>query len=160
MALKGHPNYNTSKDPLKNGGAFGHYGRHEGTYTDEDLEEMGKGLVEWIQQKGNIYCKYYFSTKGLLWHMVHKLGARSPMFKNYLDLAKEIQEAKLVSEPFHKKADGNHARFILARHHKAEWEDKMIVADIQQIEKLDSCMDVLTYLQLKEKVVIDNNQAS
>lgn len=116
-APKGHPPY----PGCEKGGKFG---RHENTYTDEELEELGKGLVEWIQQKGNIFCKYYFCTKGILWPMVHKLGARSPMFKNYLDTAKEIQESKLVSEPYFRKADGNHARFILARHHKGEWQDK------------------------------------
>lgn len=148
-APKGHPNYNTSKDPVKNGGVFGYLGRGEDVYTDEELRDLGEGLIEWIQQKGNIFCKYYFCTKGILWPMVHKLGARSPMFKSYLDAAKEIQESKLVSDPYHKKADGNHARFILARHHKGEWEETINVVKEDDENNLGKSMKLVTYLQSK-----------
>lgn len=144
---KGHPNYNTSKDPEKNGGSFGYLGRGENYYSDELLEELGKGLIEWIQQKNNIYCKYYFCTKGILWRMVSKLGERSPMFKSYLDAAKEIQESKLCSEPYYKKADGNHARFMLARHHKGEWEDKPMIIKEEEEDSLKKSMDLVNYLQ-------------
>lgn len=121
---KGHPNYNTSEDPIENGGLFGYLGIGDNYYTDEDLKELGEGLVKWILKKGNIYCKYYFSPQGITWQTVHHLGQRSPMFKKYLDIAKEIQEAKLVTEPYYKKADAGHARYVLARHHKGEWEEK------------------------------------
>ena len=125
-APKGHPNYNTSKDPKKNGGFFG---RHEGTYSDELLHELGQGLVDWIQQEGNIYCKYFFAVKGILWPMVMKLGQRAPFFQEYLDAAKLIQESKLVSEPYDKtkNKDANHARFILARHHRGEFADQTAI---------------------------------
>lgn len=148
-APKGHPNYNTSKDPKKNGGLFGYLGKGEDYYSDELLDELGKGLVDWIQQKGNIFCKYYFATKGILWPMVHKLGNRSTLFKSYLDAAKEIQESKLCSEPYYKKADGNHARFMLARHHKGEWEDKAVIINEEDIQSLDKSMDLVTFLQSK-----------
>ena len=148
-APKGHPNYNTSKDPNKNGGLFGYLGRGEDYYTDEELLKLGSGLVEWIQLKENIFCKYYFCTKGILWPMVHKLANRSPMFKSYLETAKEIQESKLVSAPYFKKADGNHARFVLARHHKGEWEEKPQIINVDQEKKLDESMDLVTYLQSK-----------
>jgi hypothetical protein len=158
-APKGHPNYNTSKDPAKNGGVSGYLGKGEDYYTDDTLRELGEGLVEWIQLKGNIYCKYYFAVKGILWPMVHKLGARSPMFKSYLDAAKEIQEAKLVGEPYHKKADGNHARFILARHHKGEWEDKQIIVREEDEKKVAETMDLVNYLQNKAEPK-DNEQTN
>lgn len=145
-APKGHPNYNTSKDPFLNGG---YLGKGENYYSDELLEELGKGLVEWIQQKNNIFCKYYFCTKGILWPMVHKLGARSPMFKSYLDAAKEIQEAKLVTQPYLKQADANHARFILARHHKGEWQEEIVVVKPEEVETLNKSMDLVSYLQDK-----------
>lgn len=148
---KGHPNYNTSKDPLKNGGYFG---RHDGTYLDEELQALGEGLVEWIQQPKNIFCKGFFAPKGILWQTVHKLAARSPMFKEYLDTAKEIQEMKLVSEPYDKdnNKDANHARFILARHHKGEWEEKnIVVADDAQKAKLETTLDMVDYLQSKKE---------
>ena len=121
---KGHPNWNTSKDPLENGGCFGHFGRGPDTYQDDELERLGKGVVEWIQQKNNIWMKYYFQKQGMRWGSVQNLMERSERFKSYIETAKEIQESKLLTEPYFKKADGNHARFMLARHHKGEWEDK------------------------------------
>lgn len=121
-----HPNYNTSKDKDKNGGSFGYLGRGENYYTDQELKDLGEGVVNWIQQDKNIWCKYYFAMQGMSWQMVQKLCARSEMFKEYLDLAKVLQESKLCTEPYYKEADGNHARFMLARHHKGEWEDKAI----------------------------------
>ncbi len=131
---KGHPNYNTSEDPIENGGLFGYLGKGDNYYTDDELKELGEGLVKWILKKGNIFCKYYFSPQGITWQTVYRLGERSAMFKEYLNIAKEIQEAKLVTEPYYKKADGGHARYVLARHHKGEWEDNLsIESDGKQI---------------------------
>ncbi len=128
-APKGHPNYNTSKDPNKNGGAFGYLGKGDDYYTDTELKKLGEGLVKWIQERNNIWIKYYFCTQGISSDTVKRLSERSQMFKNYLDIAKEIQESKLCTDPYFKRADGNHARFMLARHHKGEWQDKEVVLD-------------------------------
>jgi hypothetical protein len=125
-APKGHPNYNTSKNPYENGG---YLGRGDDYYTDAELKALGEGLIKWIQEKNNIWLKFYFAPKGILWPSVQNLSNRSPMFKKYLDLAKEIQESKLCTDPYFKRADGNHARFMLARHHKGEWQDKEVVLD-------------------------------
>jgi hypothetical protein len=119
-APKGHPPY----PGCEKGASFGYLGRGEDYYTDQELKELGEGVVAWIQDKHNIWLKYYFAPKGILWDTVQRLAARSPMFKRYLSIAKEIQEAKLCTEPYYRKADGNHARFMLARHHKGEWQDK------------------------------------
>lgn len=126
-APKGHPNYNYKPEACKEGGKFGYLGCPDHYFTDEELKKLGKGVVQWISEKGNIWMKYYFSMEGVHWNTVEKLRARSQMFSDYLDMAKQIQESKLISEPYYKKADANHARFILARHHKQEWEDKPTV---------------------------------
>ncbi len=152
---KGHPNYNKSEDPIENGGLFGYLGIGDNYYTDDELKNLGEGLVKWILQKTNIFCKYYFAPKGIKWPMVHKLGARSAMFKEYLDIAKEIQESKLVTEPYFRRADGNHARFILARHHKGEWEEKPTIISVDENVNLDKSMELVTYLQSKS----DSSQA-
>ena len=144
---KTHENWNTSDDIMKNGGFFG---RHEDTYSDELLHELGHGVIDWIKREGNIFLKYYFADKGIIWTRVNKLEARAPFFKEYLDVARSIQESKLVSEPYDKtkEKDGAHARFILARHHKGDWEDKgIVVADDQQKAKLDATMDFVDFLQ-------------
>lgn len=145
----GHPNRNLSKDPKCNGGALGYLGKQEDKYSIEELHELGRGLVEWIQQKGNIWCNYYYAVKGISKTTIRNLRARFPFFDEYNETAKNIQEAKLLSEPYHKKADGNHARFMLARHHKGEWEDKAIVVNESDIKKVQETMDLVNYLQEK-----------
>lgn len=155
-APKGHKPY----PGCEKGGPFGYLGRPEDAYSDEELREIGEGLIKWIKEKGNIFCKYYFANLNMLWYTVQNLCRRSPMFKAYLDLAKQIQEAKLCTEPYYKKADGNHARFILARHHKGEWEDKFIAADEEAKEKLSKAMDLISYLQSKSDLNIEDNTMS
>ena len=149
MSSKGHPNYNTSKDLYANGGYFG---RHEDTYSDETLHELGQGLIEYMNEPSNMWMKGFFARKGIIWSRVAKLEARAPFFKEYVDMARILQEEKLVSEPYDKtkEKDGAHARFILARHHKGDWEDKgIVVADEAQKAKLDATMDFVDFLQSK-----------
>jgi len=123
----GHPPY----PGCEKGGQFGYLGKPEGAYEDSELHELGLGLVEWIKKEGNIYCKYYFALKGILWTTMIGVGRRKPWFQEYLDAAKQIQECKLCSEPYSKdlNKDGAHARFILARHHRAEYADPAAVVD-------------------------------
>ncbi len=147
-APKGHENYNTSSDPIKNGGAFGYLGRGDDYYSEEILDELGKGLIEWISREENIWCKLYFSLKGIGVRTVYRLSERSPNFKSCLELAKEIQEGKLCSDPYFRKTDGNHARFMLARHHKGEWMDQQIVvATDEQKNALDGTLSMVDFLQ-------------
>lgn len=126
-APKGHAPY----PGCEKGGKFGYLGKSEDSFTDAELHELGKGLVEWIAQEGNIYCKFYFAKKVILWTTVCSVGRRKPWFQEYLDAAKQIQECKLCSEPYSKELnkDGAHARFILARHHRAEYADPAAVVD-------------------------------
>lgn len=148
-APKGHPNYNTSPDPNKNGGALGFLGKGDNYYTDEMLEELGKGLVDWIKQKNNIWCNYYFATIGISKDTMRRLRERSSLFRQYYEQAKDIQESKLLTEPYFKRADGYHARWMLARHHKGEWEEKPIIIAQEDEKKLVESMDLVTYLQSK-----------
>lgn len=133
------------------GGEFGYLGRGENYYTDTDLKALGEGLIKWIKQDGNIWVKYYFLLLDypITWGMVDKLAKRSPQFASYLDMAKAIQESKLVQEPYdqRKRRDSNHARFILSRHHKQEWEDKPQIIEPEQIAKLDKAAQLVDYLQ-------------
>lgn len=121
-APKGHPPY----PGCEKGGSFGYLGKGEDYYTDDELTELGEGLLVWIQQRHNIWLKYYFNLKGMCWGTVQNLYNRSELFRRYMILAKEMQEGKLCTEPYYhiNKADGNHGRFMLSRHHKGEWLDK------------------------------------
>lgn len=158
-----HPRYTQVSDKKKpSGGDFGYLGRGENYYSDTELKALGKGLVEWIKKDGNMWCKYYFLFLDypISWNMIKKLRERSPEFNSYVQTALNIQEAKLVSEPYdtRKKKDGAHARWILARHHKGEWEDKNILFSEDDHEKLTRATDLIDYLQSKsDRKIADSN---
>jgi hypothetical protein len=142
------------RDPRAVGGSFGYLGKPAEHYDDVELEQLGKGLIQWIKKDGNIWCKGYFVMElefPMTWDMVKKLRARSPMFNQLVESAIAIQESKLVSEPYdhRKKKDGNHARFILARHHKQEWEDKPVIIQKEDEDKLDTTTSLIDHLQSK-----------
>jgi len=162
MKKKTHPNYNVSKDPEKNGGKFGYLGCPENAFTDQELKDLGEGVVDWISEEGNIWIKYFFALKGIHWNTVEKLKARSPMFMEYIQMAKIIQESKLVSEPYdqRKKKDANHARFILARHHKQEWEEKPQIITEEQEKKLDTANEFIKFLQSKSDLNMTDSNIS
>ena len=143
-APKGHAPY----AGCEKGGKFGYLGCPENVFTDEELHTLGNGVVQWITEKNNIWMKFYFQLQGIHWNTVEKLRKRSEMFAEYLDMAKSIQESKLLTEPYLKKADQNMARFILARHHKGEWEDKP-EANQNEVISLEKTLDLLSYLQSK-----------
>ncbi len=156
--------YNQSTDPEKNGGSFGYLGRGENYYSDAELKRLGEGLVEWIKKEGNIWCKYYFVLLDypISWDMVIKLRKRSPEFNSYVETALLIQESKLVTEPYdsRKKKDGTHARWILARHHKGEWEDKPMIVLPEDSEKLDKATALIDHLQSKSDLKIAESNIS
>lgn len=163
-----HPKYtqlsSKKKDQPNRGGSFGYLGRGENYYTDAELKALGEGLVEWIKKEGNIWCKYYFVLLEypITWDMVKKLRNRSPEFNSYIEAALLIQESKLVTEPYdnRKKKDGNHARWILARYHRGDWEDKPVVISAEDSEKLDKATSLIDYLQSKSDLKIADNNMS
>src|SRR6185436_17455897 len=95
-APKGHAPY----EGCEKGGKFGYLGCPENCFTDEELHALGLGVVDWIKQKNNIWMKFYFQLQGIHWNTVEKLRKRSEMFAEYLDMAKSIQESKLLTEPY------------------------------------------------------------
>lgn len=160
-----HPKYTQLSDKKKNaGGSFGYLGRGENYYSDAELKELGEGLVEWIKKEGNIWCKYYFVLLDypISWDMVIKLRKRSSEFNSYIETALLIQESKLVTEPYdhRKKKDANHARWILARYHRGDWEDKPVVISPEDSEKLDKATSLIDYLQSKSDLKIADSNIS
>jgi hypothetical protein len=144
---KGHAPY----PGCEKGGAFGYLGSKI-TYSDETIDRYCKELVEWIKQDNNIWLKNYFLWQDVTWDTVKRLMARSPKLKEAVAMAKDIQEGKLLQEPYDltKKKDGYHARWMLARHHKGDWEDKAASSTTEEQEKeLDSTMTLFDYLKTK-----------
>jgi len=59
-----------------------------------------------------------------------------------------------------KGIDGYHSRWILARHHKGEWEDKPLIINEEQETKITQSMDAVSFLQSKAaEVASDLNNA-
>ena len=162
MVMPPHPKYtqlsSKKKEDSNRGGSFGYLGRGENYYSDTELKSLGEGLVEWIKKEGNIWCKYYFVLLEypISWDMVIKLRKRSPEFNSYIETALLIQESKLVTEPYdnRKKKDGTHARWVLARYHRGDWEDKPVVIAPEDNEKLDKATALIDYLQSKSDLNI------
>lgn len=144
-APKGHLPYKG----CEKGATFGYLGRGDNYFTDKELKELGEGLLVWIEEKHNIWLKYYFNKHGITWNTVQELYKRSELFRGYLNLAKEMQEGKLTTEPYYhlNKADPGHARFMLARHHKGEWEDKPMIVTQDQEQSLDKVNALVDHMQ-------------
>jgi len=151
-APKGHEPY----EGCEKGAAFGFLGKPPDKYSLEEISELGKGVIDWIKQDNNIWIKYYFllQTPLITWKTVQTLMTNNAEFRACIEQAKLIQESKLLTEPYDKtkQKDGYHARWMLARHHKGEWEEKnIVVATEEQKTNLDNTMDMIDYLQSKKE---------
>ena len=101
------------------GGLLGHFAKLESAYTEEDLIKLGQEMLDWFfENPMEIWLKDFFIYRGLKKRHVDELKNRYPVFNEYYEHAKELQESRLLKYPFWKKADGAHARFMLARHHE------------------------------------------
>ncbi len=114
-APKGHLPY----AGCEKGGLLGYLGKPQDAYTQEELIDLGKEMVMWfIENPMEIWLKDFFIYRGISKRHVECLKERYPIFNQYYEHAKEIQESRLNKYPFWKKADGYQARFILSRHHE------------------------------------------
>jgi hypothetical protein len=114
-APKGHPPY----AGCEKGAAFGYLGKPQDAYTQEELIKLGKELVEWFGDNPmEVWLQDFFIYRGISKDVVKHLLRTYPSFCEYYQQAKDIQESRLNKYPFWKKADGAHARFMLARHHE------------------------------------------
>lgn len=112
-APKGHAPY----PGCEKGGKWGFLGKPDDAYTEEELHNLGKELVEWLSEEENFWFKSFLMLKGLHKDTLNYLSKKYPFFKNYLDIAKALQEYKLVHNSFWKKADFNTAKFVLLNNH-------------------------------------------
>ena len=114
-APKGHLPY----AGCEKGGLLGYLGKPDDAYTDEELIKLGQELVTWFfENPMETVIQDFFTYRGIHKNVVQYLIKKYPVFHNYYRLAKEIQESRMLKFPFWKKADGPHARFILANNHE------------------------------------------
>lgn len=114
-APKGHLPY----AGCEKGGLLGYLGKPESAYTEEELKKLGEEMVMWfIENPMEVWFKDFFIYRGIGKRHIECLRDRYPVFAEYYDHVKSIQESRLNKYPFWKKADGAHARFMLARGHE------------------------------------------
>ncbi len=114
-APKGHPPY----AGCEKGGLLGYLGKPQDAYTQEELISLGEEMVMWfIENPMEIWFHDFFIYRGIGKRHIECLRDKYPVFAEYYAHAKSIQESRLNKYSFYKKADGNMARFMLARHHE------------------------------------------
>lgn len=137
-APKGHEPYTG----CEKGGQFGYLGKPQDAYTKEELIELGREMLDWFSDNPKkIWFKDFFLYRGIHVNHINYLKNKYPEFGELYDMAKSIQEGRLNEQPFWKKADGAHARFMLARHHDYKEDNKDNVTIIYSKEQRDFISD-------------------
>lgn len=99
--------------------AIGKMGGRPKIYTNEHLEQIGMLLLEWMKVDGNYWMKDFLLQHGLYSDLVYRYKDECPAFAEYLTLANEIQEGKIIRGEMDK---GNRnrdwmAQFVLKNRH-------------------------------------------
>ncbi len=124
------------------GGQYGYLGKPQDAYTEEDLIQLGKDLIDYMKEPLSIWAKGFCVRKGIKVNHLNYLIETYPIFKEYYIQAKAIQEEKIVTNSFWKRGDGRFGEFILTQHHE-EWKKKdssndgkiVTTQQIQQMER-------------------------
>ncbi len=150
-APKGHPPY----PGCEKGGPLG---RLATAWTDEELDALAQELVDYMKQPKSIWFKNFLIQKGITEDSYRSLRKKNMRFRAMTDVARAIQEEKLVTMPFFKEADGNHARFILEKYVKGDWKDtSQDQVSENLVNQYNSLMSQLSDLQ--RKMAESNNKS-
>lgn len=119
-APKGHKPY----EGCEKGGKYGYLGKPEDAWTKQELIEIGKGLLEYLSREDTLWYSGYLAKQGINQNCWDELKSRyKEILSPYVKLASALQEEKLFTLPFFKKANENHARLVLRVAHKKYVED-------------------------------------
>lgn len=106
--------------PKVDGGLFGILGKPDDAYTEEDMQVLGEGLVEYIKRNDTLSLQRYLIENGVGRGSIEYLKKKYPTFLKYYQVAREIQQAKCVDIPFYKKGDWGVGQLVL-RKGDEEW---------------------------------------
>lgn len=90
-------------------------------YTKQVVENLGKELVEYMQKDNSIWLKDFCIEKGFVSQRLSEFSKQSDVFKEALQLAKDIQESKLVRLGLSKTS--NPAFVIFTLKNTSGWRD-------------------------------------
>jgi len=95
------------------------------TWTDEKIEEEIEALYEWLENPRNYYLASFLNSRGLLREHASRFEKRHEGFRDAFNLARQIQEQRLVDLAVTKKGDGNFIKFMLVA--REGWKDESTV---------------------------------
>ena len=149
-APKGHAPYPGSE----RGAPYGILGKPDESWTEQEAIQLGIDLISWyFLDRKNIWQNKYFTEEAKIdLSLVQDLEKRYPKFKKFTNRARQLQESRLVYMPLDKSKngiDGYHARWMLARHHKGQWEEKPNIIKADEEEHLEKAMNLVNHLQSK-----------
>lgn len=106
-APMGHAPYNT----------LGEGGRPK-KYTKEFIEHLADEFEIWMRDSTKIWLKDFFNERGLSPKLLSEWVHINERFSEVYEIAKELQEARLVKGSLFKKLCFPMAKMVLVNHHK------------------------------------------
>lgn len=104
--------------------------------SNEEIEKYFDGLLEWMEADDkNIFVKDYFNKERVQEKVIHKWIIEMPWLEEKYEIAKSIQEVKLLNQGLHKQLDSALTKFVLSAHHdykeKTENTNTNVNADVK-----------------------------
>lgn len=123
-------------------------GRPE-TWTEEVIEDERKALEEWLSDERNYYLTKFASSRGYFSSWLDEMANKSHRFSLTLQRAREIFEARIVTNSLDRTMDGNFAKFVLAN--KAGWKEKQELSS----SKEDPLQSILINIDGSTKEIVE-----
>lgn len=106
-----------------------------------ELEQLGKDLVEWFKDPKNFYLKSFAVSKGIPASYLSEYSKQNRSFAKYLEMAKDMQEEKIVKMGFSGKFSAIFAIFTLKN--VAGWRDVIEQRNTDEAAKPPTLQDVV-----------------
>ena len=111
------------------------------------IQEVGEKLLYWLnERKENIWFKSFLHSYGITSSTCSRLYKEFPLFVQYYDCAKSIQEQKLLEQSLQKRVDAKVATFILTNRHE-DWKEKVSVEMDVNINSFASILSTVSQQQ-------------
>lgn len=122
---------------LSKGKRFSSDNQPKEKWNEENALQLGEQLITWISEetKENIFFEYFLTVdKGLYPELIAYLSGKFSSFLKLVNLAKKIQEMKMVKYGVADKLNASMTKFVLANHH--DYKEKKQV-ESQNVHEVD-----------------------
>lgn len=98
-------------------------------WTEEKALELGNELIEWLKQSSekNVFFIKFLAPKGISHQLVSELANKFKSFQTLLDIAKDIQEGKILENGILGGYNATITKFVLINHFG--YQDKKVIED-------------------------------